>query len=229
MNPLLLAEDEPVSRAFLVDALLTLDLRCDAVDDGALALRQARGQRYALLLLDVNLPSLRGDALLRALRADTTAASNATPALALTADDDPALWARLRADGFAGVARKPLSIEALAAAVAPFLDAVALAPPLPRWSDTDALAAAGGHRDIVVALRRLMLQELPAQRDAVAAALARGDAAAANGVLHKLQAACGFCGARALAAAAAQLHRRGDGETLRRFVAEADALLADAR
>ena len=82
-------------------------------------------------------------------------------------------------------------------------------PPLlpPLWDDADALSAAGGRREIVDALRTLLRNDLPSQRSAVAAALATANAGAALAVLHRLRAACGFCGAAALDEAVQRLER----------------------
>src|SRR5690606_4279866 len=105
---LLLAEDDPVSRSFL-HAVLSTGHRVDAVADGTAALRQAREHAYALLLLDVNLPGLRGPEVLQQLRAaPADAASARATTLALTADDDPATRITLLGQGFAAVLGKPI-------------------------------------------------------------------------------------------------------------------------
>jgi HPt (histidine-containing phosphotransfer) domain-containing protein len=54
----------------------------------------------------------------------------------------------------------------------------------------------------VVALRRLFLDELAAQRRSIEDALAQGDSTAAVRVLHMLRASCGFVGAARLGEAA---------------------------
>lgn len=223
MHDVLLAEDEPVSRAFLLDALRALGRRCDAVGDGRTALAQANARRYDLLLLDLDLPGLRGEALLAQLRAASGAASRDTPAIALTADPDPALHHVLRRQGFAAVGTKPLALAALAR----LLDVVA-EPGAPRWDDAAALRATHGDSGILAALRRLMLEDLPRQRRSVVDAAARGETGAARAELHRLRAACGFCGAAALAARTEALDAALDdapGEALEAFLCEVDALL----
>ncbi len=80
----LLAEDEPVnqevSRALLVDVGLVVDL----AGDGQQALELARQNRYALILMDMQMPNLSGVDATRMIRADSPNA--ATPILALTAN-----------------------------------------------------------------------------------------------------------------------------------------------
>ena len=221
----LLVEDDPVGRAFLTEALRPLPLVLDAVGDGASAIALARARRYALAVLDLQLPDGDGAVLLPMLRTQATVRA----AIALTADAGARLDQRLRDAGFAAVAHKPLAAATLRALVAEWIDAnaprnaltvvaragsdhVAEPPPHgsahpratessdapPMWDDAVALSAAGGRREIVDALRALLLTDLPAQRSAVAGAVAGDHSDAALPVLHRMRAACGFCGATAL-------------------------------
>jgi two-component system, OmpR family, response regulator len=225
MGKVLLAEDEAVSRRYLADALAALGHDCVACGDGDAALAAARAERFDLLLLDYNLPRRRGDALLAELRGQGGAASQGTPAIALTADHDDATGRRLLAAGFARVAHKPLTLAALAELLANQL----VTPEARRWDDDAALRATGGAGDIVAALRALMLAELPQQRRSVVEALARDERDVAQDTLHRLRAACGFCGATALAQRVDALEialRGGDvAGRLAAFEAEVDALL----
>jgi two-component system, OmpR family, response regulator len=206
---LLLAEDDAVSRAFLHEALNGAGYRVAVAEDGATALELARATRYAGLLLDVNLPRLRGPALLAALRRDPAAASQASPALALTAEPGAALSTELATTGFKATLGKPIGIDALRRAVADLLAGVAIrveagtacADPARDWDEPRALAAANGDQRIMATLRAMLLADLPQQRARVIAALARVDPAAAAGELHRLRAASGICGAMRLAAA----------------------------
>lgn len=213
----LLAEDEPVSRAFLCDALQALGVACDVAADGDAAVARAMATRYDALLLDLNLPLRDGLQILAAVRGDVRCASRATPALALTADASAGTRARLLAGGFAGVACKPIGVDALAAALAGvgLRAAPAGGGDAAVWDEQHALAAAGGNRTIADTLRRMLLQELPRQRDGIVDAITRGDGAAARAELHRLQAACGFCGATALLAAVRALQGAlGDVDTV---------------
>ncbi len=204
---LLLVEDDAVSRAFLSQALEALPARVDAADCAAAALAFADAGAHALWLIDANLPDASGEALLERLRRRDAR----TPALALTADMPPERVASLRAAGFRAVLGKPITMAALHEAVHAVLNAVDPPTATPSgdgalWDDAQAAAALGGRADAIAALRKLFLAELPAQRDAVLAAIARGDHEAARNELHKLKAGCGFVGAATLADAARTLY-----------------------
>jgi DNA-binding response OmpR family regulator len=232
MNPrILLVEDDPVSRTFLAAAAGGLPARVQAVDSCAGALRSEQAAPCDLWLIDANLPDGDGASLLVTLREH----ARATPALAHTASGDPADHQVLRAAGFADVLVKPLSIEALHAAIRrAFGRPLAVAdgepepyPALPAWDDAAALSALKGEQAHVLALRRLFLDELPGQCRAIERALVDGDASAAAGVLHRMRASCGFVGAAELGEAVRRLEsdpRLGPGSE--RFRAAAEALLA---
>lgn len=210
----LLAEDDPVSRAFLAEALSGL-ARVDAVACCASAWRCALARSYALLLFDLHLP-VRGDGetapgplppfdgsgaqLLRAVRDDVRAASRSSPAVALSAEVDATVRREVLAAGFVAVLAKPLHVAALRELVDELLHDRRGA----AWNDADA-ARSLGNAAFVDSLRQLLRRDLPGQRDRVLAALREGRDADARGELHRLLAAAGLCGASALSAATQRL------------------------
>lgn len=194
----LLAEDDPVSREFLGAALHACGAGVADCADGNAALELARTQRWDLLVLDHHLPGRNGDEVLARLRADPRAASRATPAIATSAARDIDS-ASLLAAGFVDVLSKPMSIGTLRAALrrCGFM----ADPPL---DDGDALRACGSPA-VVARLRRLFAeQELPRIQ---AELESTDDPRSLLPTLHRLQASCGFCGARTLAQACAALQR----------------------
>lgn len=197
---LLLVEDDAVSAAFLAEALAALPARVDVAGSIAAALRRARAGAHALWLVDAHLPDGDGLDCLRALRG-----LHATPALAITAGAPRAELDALCAGGFLEVLLKPVSVALLQGTVRRLLGApvATIARPaagkLPVWDEARALAAIGGNPASLAALRRLFLDELPAQRAQLGQAQARGDAAAVHAIVHKLRASCGFAGAARLA------------------------------
>jgi CheY-like chemotaxis protein/HPt (histidine-containing phosphotransfer) domain-containing protein len=199
MNPrLLLLEDDPVSAAFLRQALAALPAEVTHAGTLAAARRLADADQ-SLWLFDARLPDGHGGELLQELRGRGLR----VPALALTAEDQPEALDRLRQSGFVRVLAKPVSAGALQAAVREWLPA-----PDPGWDDAMALSALGGSRQAVDALRDLFLAELPDQARDISLALAQGDQARAQAQLHRLKASCGFVGATALLRSVQALSRQ---------------------
>lgn len=196
----LLAEDDPVSREFLREAITACG--ADVVDcaDGPAALELARTRRWDLLMLDQHLPALNGDAVLVMLRADPGAASRTTPAIATSAASDAETAPLLRA-GFAEALAKPMELETLRGLLQRHGCTRSHSP----LDDDDALRACGSP-DAVARLRRLFAeQELPKVQGELERATRNPQAL--RPILHRLRASCGFCGAQALAQASAALHR----------------------
>lgn len=200
MKPrLLLVEDDPASRAFMAAVIAQYPAEVDTAGSVGAALTAAAARPHALWLFDSRLPDGSGADLLLRLRRE----GYATPAVAHTASRDPEEHAALTAAGFLTTLIKPFAAaelrEAIAQALAPpsgMRIAEAAPGPVPSvWDDEGALAAMNGSHEHVAALRQMFLSELPAQCDAVQQALARGDAAAARDMLHRLKASCGFVGA----------------------------------
>ena len=242
MKPrILLVEDDPTSRAFLLAATESLPAEVDLAGSLAEAVALAGRRDHALWLVDANLPDGSGPGLLARLR-DT---GLATPAIAHTASREPREHERLRAAGFVATLAKPLPAahwqaairEALAGtpwaadaasgehAPGPAIDLGAT----PVWDDATALAALGGSADNVAALRRLFLDELPGVRDGVAHAVAEGDGDALRAILHRLRASCGFVGAARVDAAVTLLQEAPASEAgLRAFLDAAQDTLSSS-
>jgi len=197
---ILVADDNPLTLRFFAAALARLGCTAAAAADGEEAAAEAGRAAYDLLLLDARMPRLDGAQALKRIRA-CPGPSRQTPALATTADADPAAHEALRAAGFAEVLVKPLGLEAVAAALARHLAAAGD----DALDDAQALAAAGGDPAILAALRGLFANELDALPQELAAIARRGDAAALRERLHRLEASAGFCGAPALQRAAVRL------------------------
>jgi len=200
----LLAEDDPISQAFLAEALRGLGFAVRAVSDGEAALEAAHAQPFDALMLDHHLPGMDGEAVLRALHADASAASHATVAIATTAEPDAAIHAQLREAGFARVLLKPLDGARLCDALRELGIACALASPdLIGALDDEAGLRASGSPQALAALRGLFARELEVLANEWHSL--RNDALGLAERLHKLRAACGFCGALALQSAAGEL------------------------
>ncbi|GIX36133.1 MAG: transcriptional regulator [Lysobacteraceae bacterium] len=211
-----IVEDDPVCADFLCQTLAALG-RLRVLPDAS-ALRAALLEPApALVLLDDRIGPHRGDTLLGWMG---EAWQPRPPTLLLSAELPAELAAARCAQGAAACLAKPMTAAALWQHIADLVPHL-----LPPWDPVSARRALGPDEALVQRLRALLLNDLPGQRQRVHAAVARGDTAALREVLHRLRAACGFCGALALQAAARDLARQPDAERLQRFDAACSALL----
>lgn len=204
MPLVLIADDNPVSLRFMVEALSDCD--CVAAEDGHAALRHATTSTFDLLVLDARMPGFDGAEVLRRLRATATPSAQAV-AIATTAADNANAVTALRTTGFVDVLLKPIGVEALRNAVAACLSG---SPSNTELDDTQAGIATGGNAAIVASLRALFAVELEALPAEFALLRARVDRAALRDRLHRLDASAGFCGAPALARAIGTLRTAVD-------------------
>ena len=112
----LYVEDNP-SNVMLVEYILSLrpEITLVVAMRGSAGIELARERDPSLILLDLNLPDMPGDEVLRQLKIDPRTAD--TPVIILSADADPRQPERLRASGAAGYLIKPFDLERLLAIV----------------------------------------------------------------------------------------------------------------
>lgn len=112
-NQVLVADDDEGNLAVLRDVLRHRGWVVCEARDGRDAVAQARAQRPAVVLMDVEMPHLDGLSAIRAIRADPAVA--ATPVIAVTALSTPADEARCRAAGADAYMAKPIAVGRLVA------------------------------------------------------------------------------------------------------------------
>ena len=226
MPRILVVEDDMVSAAYLGDVVSSLPAQVDVAGTVAEAVALASGQTHALLLIDAHLPDGSGQSLLQLLRKRGITA----PALAHTAAGETALRDALLVAGFVEVLRKPLGMAELKQALQRHLPHAvptdAQLADMPRWDDAASLAALGGQRANVDALRGLFMEELPGQRHRITQACLQGNATGVRDELHRLVASCGFVGAARLGQAVRRLQATPlDPQALAALQSEVTALL----
>ena len=196
---ILLVEDDTISQTYFRAVLEALPARVDIAATSACALDRIKDAGYDLWLIDLTLPDGPGLELLARLR---DRCPQPPPALAHTADNDPARRTAALQAGFSDLLVKPLSPATLLQAVREALDTHVT---LPDW-DHEAAAAALNHQAAnVEALRQLFLAELAQTRQQVLEHMRDGNTIALRACLHRLQASCGLVGARRLGEAVDQL------------------------
>jgi diguanylate cyclase (GGDEF)-like protein len=103
----LIADDDEISRLFLIETLEQAGFRTVAVADGGAALAAADAEQFSLALLDVNMPQLDGYEVCRAMRA--TPDLKHLPIVMITGCDDPASIARAFDAGATDFISKPVN------------------------------------------------------------------------------------------------------------------------
>ncbi|MCM8613524.1 response regulator [Accumulibacter sp.] len=121
---LLIVDDERTNRNLILAMLAGIDLQADCARSGEEAVSLATDTRYALILMDLQLPVIDGFEATRRIRQLPQYASVPVIALSGSAPDDVA--DACRNAGINDFVAKPFSIDALLAAVTRWLDA---APP----------------------------------------------------------------------------------------------------
>lgn len=82
----LVADDSPVNREVVIEALKQLDVRAEIVEDGAQALERAAAERFDIIFMDCSMPVMDGFEATRRIReAEANAGSERVPVVALTA------------------------------------------------------------------------------------------------------------------------------------------------
>lgn len=199
---ILVVDDDALARFILADQLDALGCRgVDTASDGADALACALSRRYHLIITDLCMPKMGGQALLAAMRAHGLS----MPVIAGTAwrepisDGAPAGGVPSETPspcGFAAVLRKPYSLAQLRGLLHAHIGRA------PRASD-DALAARAAQRG----LQEAFAATWPDDERALRAALAEADTHALAERLHRLHGVLAMIGAARAREACAQLQR----------------------
>jgi PAS domain S-box-containing protein len=220
----LLAEDHPVNREIAEAVLSEAGLEVVTASNGAEALQKAQAGRYAVALLDMQMPVMGGLQAARAIRA--LPHWSGTPILAFTAnvfEDDRAACLAAGMTGFIG---KPVDPKILYGALLSALEGRAHAP-VPTDEPVDGppgsdgierqlrllegldvdygLSITHGNPQRLVALLAKMVDHGLRETAGLAAALAAADTASALSLTHSLRGAAASVGARRLATLALQL------------------------
>ena len=142
---LMIADDHPLFRGALREAVSGLSERVEAAEAGSfdevVALLEQGGE-FDLVLLDLSMPGARGFSGLMYLRAQYPS----VPVAVVSANDDPTAIRRCMEFGASGFIPKTLGVDSMRAAVARVLDGGVWTPPhvdLDRSEDAEAAALIG--------------------------------------------------------------------------------------
>ncbi|MEM8784520.1 MAG: ATP-binding protein [Pseudomonadota bacterium] len=119
---ILVVEDNPINRLLVREALASLPVHASEVENGAEALDKLEGDRFDLILMDLQMPHLNGEETLRRIRASDRPYKD-VPVVIVTANvmgDVEALCRDAGADGFL---TKPVDVDRLRDEVARYVGA----------------------------------------------------------------------------------------------------------
>jgi signal transduction histidine kinase/DNA-binding response OmpR family regulator len=231
----LLAEDNAVNQRVARAMLERLGFIVDVVSDGAAAVEAARTGRYAAVLMDCQMPVMDGFEASRTIRANEDAEAH-LPIVALTASALESDRERCLAAGMDGHVAKPVRIDALAQALAPYFgtahgelrvstpdaDGTAVLDPAVLESLRD--LAGDAQSNLLRDLHALFVRDTPARLQELGEAHAADDADSVAFAAHALKGSAANVGATRLTAVCQQIEdtaRAGDLDGV-------DALIADA-
>jgi signal transduction histidine kinase/CheY-like chemotaxis protein/HPt (histidine-containing phosphotransfer) domain-containing protein len=119
---ILVAEDNLTNQEVAMGMLKKLGMRVDVVADGAEAVRSLESIPYDLVLMDIRMPVTDGFEATRQIRSPHSAVLNhSIPIIAMTANALPADREQCLEAGMAGMVVKPVSLQALRAALEQWL------------------------------------------------------------------------------------------------------------
>jgi two-component system sensor histidine kinase BarA len=228
----LVADDSPVNREVVSEALTRLKARTRTVEDGVQALQTFKAGRFDIVLMDCSMPEMDGFAATRAIRAwEQEQAAPRTPVVALTAHVAGVATDSWREAGMDDYLTKPFTISSLAGCLARHLTGQQRASTIhdpateadePAGSAADAEAAPPLHPEVLASLRAIaggnsaMLEKIlglfqahaPARIAALAEAVAAGDLARTASEAHALKSPSLNIGALRLADIAAEIEAK---------------------
>jgi two-component system, sensor histidine kinase and response regulator len=219
----LVAEDNPVNQRLAVRLLEKQGHRSLAVGDGRLALDALAEERFDLILMDVQMPTLDGLEATKLLRARERDSGGHVPVIAVTAHAMKGDRERCLAAGCDDYLSKPMRANELRAAIErclpltnpPADESEAQMEPPPEIPDSSAFDRAAaldevdGDEELLAELARVFLEDSTRLLSEVQAAAAAGDAGQLMRAAHALKGSVANFGARRAVEAALRLESMG--------------------
>ncbi len=213
---ILIAEDNPVNRAVAAGLLQHTGHRVSLANDGHDAVSLYRRERFDLILMDVQMPALDGLAATREIRSLEAKLGRSAPIIAMTAHAMEGDRERCLAAGMNAYLPKPLTREALLAAIGSVVTAVApagrdfsRATRPGQASRNELLDEFEGDSDLLDRLSDLFVENTPKVMAALQEAAAREDGKALEQLAHSLLSSFGVFRAQAATKLALRLEEAG--------------------
>ena len=227
---ILLAEDSPVNRQLVIAILLQQGHTAEVACNGIEAVAAMQSGYFDLVLMDVQMPEMDGLQATSEIRRKEQKTGTHVPIIALTAHAMTGARERCLEAGMDGYLQKPFYPADLQQALSPYSGGHAKPTPVSGNASSqeetlqekepeilnasEALARAGGSKQLLGRVCRVFLDNLPAMCAAIQTAVAKTDAAALQYSTHTLKGSAGAIGAQAVAASARELERMAKSRTL---------------
>ena len=231
----LLAEDNAVNRKVALGMLKKLGFTADSVADGEQVLSALSERTYDLVLMDCQMPVMDGYEAARRIRALEKPGGKRIPVVAMTAYAMSGDRERCIEAGMDDYLAKPISIEALSAALASWLphregpggtdgSPRRSEPPTPRketetcsksavWRKDELLNRLLGDEEMTREILEAFLEDIPREIDSLTAAVAVGNTPTVELLAHTIKGAAGNVGSEGLRSAAFEMEsaaKKGD-------------------
>jgi len=245
---ILLAEDNITNQQVALGILKKLGLRADAVANGAEALKALEIIPYDLVLMDVQMSVMDGLEATRQIRNPQSKVINqAVPVIAMTAHTMQGDREKCLAAGMNDYVTKPVSPQALVEALQKwlpeengegskenayakdtslFITHPSTLPDVPVWDRAAMLDRLMGDEDLAREIRKIFLEDLPSQLQALKEFLAVGDARGAERQAHTIKGNAANMSGEALRAVAFEMEKAakaGDMDTVKDLLGELEA------
>lgn len=209
----LVVEDNEINRMVAVRMLEELGYAAVAVENGSSCIELLSRERFAAVLLDVQMPDLDGFDVVSMIRNPATEVLNhAVPVIALTAFTEDSNRMKCLAAGMNGFIPKPITTEMLdnALSAAMELDSVPTLPgeEIARRDQVDfnkLCERLGGDGQLAETVVRTFVESAPSNLEEIGSLLAEGKLPEASRSAHKLKGACYTVEATDMSAAALRL------------------------
>jgi CheY-like chemotaxis protein/HPt (histidine-containing phosphotransfer) domain-containing protein len=220
----LVAEDNLVNQKVALLLLEKLGYKADVAANGLKVLEALTRTRYALVLMDVQMPEMDGFEATAEIR-KREGTQHHTPIIAMTANAMIGEREKCLQAGMDDYLAKPVNVDALAAVVDRWLANV---PPSARANPSiDAVPGAAdavdpqvlaslrelqpaGEPDVVLELIGIFLHEVPRRLSGLQESIAQRDCRRIEELAHSLKGSCGNLGARTMAALCGSLEKEGE-------------------
>jgi two-component system sensor histidine kinase/response regulator len=219
---ILLAEDHPVNQQLTVRLLQKRGHTVVVASDGQDALAAVSRERFDVVLMDLQMPRMSGFEATAAIRERERASGHRIPIVAMTAHAMAGDRERCLDAGMDAYLSKPLAAAVLYQTIECLPVPPVSADPL---SDAALLDRLDGDRELLNELADLFLEDYPARKATLAAAVSGRDGHALEAVAHLFRGSVTIFGAEAASAAALRLELMGR-EDCWDGVEEAAAVLA---